>query len=47
MKATHRCTQTGETVELEARFDKDAQWYVCYHKSCDETCVSYKEEGEL
>jgi len=41
----HRCTQTGETVELEARWDDDAELYVAYHKACESyPCVSYKEE---
>jgi len=40
----HRCTQTGEKVELEARYDPDAEFYVLYHSECNATpCVSYKE----
>jgi len=41
---THRCTQTGETVELEARYDPDAEFYITYHRDCSEVCTNYHEE---
>jgi len=48
MPATqHRCLSSGETVELEARFDPDAQWYVTYHRDCSSVCTNYHEKGEL
>jgi len=44
----HRCTQTGETVELEARYCDKAEWYITYHRGCESVpCVGYHEEGEL
>jgi len=42
---THRCTQTGETVELEARWDDDAQWYITRHEACSEiACMNYHDQ---
>lgn len=43
MKATHRCTQTGETVRLEPRYCDDAQWYITYHDCDSVPCVNYHE----
>lgn len=41
---THRCTQTGKTVELEARYCDKAEWYITRHESCSEiACMNYHE----
>lgn len=36
--------RSGETLQLEARYDSDAQWWITYHESCSEICTNYHEE---